>query len=132
MERKHCANCNSWVPAKSTRCPNCLAVLLLAPETTSKTTQTISGGCPNCGGYKIEHKYADINLMLMLCSFSLWAIPYLMWRHTVGFKSWKCKICGYQWEEYVVPLTYSLYVTIQKRLKTLSAARPTNWIVRKG
>jgi hypothetical protein len=55
--------------------------------------------CPHCRGYKVEHKYADINLLLMLFTFFLWAIPYLIWKKTVGFKSWSCKICGYQWEE---------------------------------
>lgn len=32
MDRKHCGRCNSWVPAESARCPNCLATLPVLPD----------------------------------------------------------------------------------------------------
>ena len=54
--------------------------------------------CPNCGGYKVEHKYWDINLILILLTLGLWIPVYLLWKWTIGFNSVSCQICGYEWK----------------------------------
>jgi hypothetical protein len=56
--------------------------------------------CPNCGGYKVEHKWRFVTFFLSVLTFGLYYVFIFLPRWFIKQdKTFVCQICGYEFQQ---------------------------------